>query len=171
MQLLEGEEIILTVRKHWFVIAVEGGFLLLMGIMPFFALAAFGIISPEIMPLLLDYWEFIFFYATAWLLFSWMIFYITWTNYYLDTLLITNKRIIDIEQFGLFARDFAELRLENVQDIKVEILGLIPSLLKMGDLHIQTAGQIKEIVFRSVADPYKIKNIISMYHDQTLKEK
>ena len=93
---------------------------------------------------------------------------ISWTNYYLDVLIVTNKRIIDIEQFGLFSRDQASLPIKNVQDIKVKVVGLIPELLKFGNLDIQTAGEAKEFEIRDLRDPEKVKNIINKaYFDQT----
>lgn len=171
IQLLEGETIIAIKRKHWFVIAVEAAVLLLLAIMPLVVLVLFNIINPAMMVFVQDYWVFIIFYGASWLLFLWLVFTITWTNYYLDVLVITNKRIIDIEQFSLFVRDFAELRLENVQDMKVEVIGFVQSFFKIGNIHIQTAGQTKEILFRNVPDPYGLKHIISSHHDQILKGK
>ena len=39
--------------------------------------------------------------------------------------IITNDRILDIEQHGLFARTVSELRLHRVQDVTAEIKALI----------------------------------------------
>ena len=100
-----------------------------------------------------------------------MFFIVAWTNYYIDVLVVTNKRIIDIEQVGLFTRDIAELRLENIQDIKVEVVGLIQSFLKMGNLNIQTAGRNKEISLKNIPQAYEVKNTISKCYDEILKER
>lgn len=170
INLLENEKVILIRRRHWFIIFVEGLFILLMGVLPFVGLLFIPYVISDAKDILIEYSLFIIFYGTAWLLLFWMFFFITWTNYYLDVFLVTNKRIIDIEQFGLFARDLAEVRLENIQDIKVEIIGFIPSLLKMGGLHIQTAGQSKEVFFSNMPDPDQVKHVISEYHEKLLKE-
>src|SRR5688572_1534757 len=121
IELLEGEKIILATRKHWLVAVIEAGFLLVLGTMPLVVLIVLAVISPDIWLPIAEYWEFVIFYTTACFLFSWLMFYIAWTNYYLDVFLVTNKRVIDIEQFGLFSRDVVELRLEDIQDIKVEV--------------------------------------------------
>ena len=39
-----------------------------------------------------------------WILVIWTVMYVSWTDYYLDTWTITDKRIIDINQNGLFSR-------------------------------------------------------------------
>ena len=128
-------------------------------------------IYPDAMGFWRNYWPFIIFYQLLWIQILWIMFFITWTNYYLDVILVTNKRVVDIEQLGLFSRDIAEIRLESIQDIKSEVLGFISSLFKMGNLHIQSAGQTKEILLRNMPEPEKIKDAISKCRDEVLHEK
>ncbi|MBT9169086.1 MAG: hypothetical protein DDT19_02438 [Syntrophomonadaceae bacterium] len=162
--LFESEKIILERRRHWYVIVAEAAGLLLIAI--FLPMVVF--VLKNLIPAI-DEFMIIFFIAVLWQL-SWIIFFVMWTNYYLDVLLVTNKRIIDIEQIGLFARDTVEIRLENIQDIKTEVVGLLPSLLKMGNLHIQTAGQAKEVVIKNIPDPYNVQEIISKSRDEILSK-
>lgn len=157
-------------RRHWFVIFAEGIAFAFMALLPIIGIFILTAIFPEIAGYIFPYAAFITFYFFAWLILIWMLFFIAWTNYYLDILLVTNKRIIDIEQIGLFSRDVAELRLENIQDIKVEAVGIIQSFLKMGNLHIQTAGQNKEVSFKNIPNAYEVKNVISTQYDHVMKE-
>ena len=166
IKLLDNEKIVTIKRRHWFIIATEGFVLFLIAFSPVFLVFVFYIFDPKVVNLLQDYWLFAIFYAAFWIQIFWSIFFMSWTNYYLDVLLVTNKRIVDIEQLNLFSRDIAEVRLEDIQDIKTEELGFIPHILKMGNLHIQTAGQIKEIFLRDVPDADEIKDIISKYRDE-----
>lgn len=170
INLLEGEKIVLIKRRHWFIIAVEGFFIVLAGFLPLAGIIFAALVFPRTLELLADYWVFAVFYLTMWFQLLLMFFYVRWTNYYLDVALITDKRIVDIEQINLFVRDVAEVRLENIQDIKVEVIGLIASLLKMGNIHIQTAGQNKEIFLESMPEPYEIKDMVSKYCNEILKE-
>ncbi|MDO8530067.1 MAG: PH domain-containing protein [bacterium] len=170
IKLLENEKIILIQRKHWFVIVAEGLPLFLIACIPLAVIITLITLFPITINILLQYWEFTIFYSFGWLMLVWMLFFIAWTNYYLDTLLVTTKRIIDIEQIGLFTRDIAELRLESIQDIKVEVVGLIHSFFKMGNLNIQTAGQNKEVSFKNIPNAYEVKNTISKCYDEILKE-
>jgi hypothetical protein len=101
---------------------------------------------------------------------SWILFFVAWTNYYLDILVVTNKRVIDIQQIGLFARDVAEIRTENIEDLRVEIVGPIASLLHFGNLHIQSAGESREFVMRNIPDPHKVREAISCVCDEASKK-
>ncbi|MSU60536.1 MAG: hypothetical protein EXS52_01305 [Candidatus Staskawiczbacteria bacterium] len=169
INLLDGEKILSMKRRHWFVIALDAVYLIMLGVLPFVGMCAVYILFPESNESLQENASFITFYGLAWITFLWMFFFINWTNYYLDTFLITNKRIIYIEQVRLFRRNASELRLEKIQDIQVKILGIVPSLLNMGDLHIQTAGGKDEVVFKSVPNAHGVKNMISKCCDEALK--
>lgn len=169
IKLLDGEKIILVKRRHWLVIAIEGAVIFLIACVPVGATLLVYWYFPVVALAMEPYWIFIIFFLAAWVEFSWMLFFIFWTNYYLDVFLVTNKRIIDIEQISLFVRDTAELRLENIQDIKVEVVGLVQSIFKMGNLHIQTASQHKEVLFANIPGPDEVKHVISQSYDQTLK--
>lgn len=169
LHLLDGEKILLIKRRHWFVIAVDAVYLIMMAILPFVGMFAVYVLFPESNESLQENISFMVFYGLAWLAFLWMFFFINWTNYYLDTFLITNKRIIYIEQIRMFRRNANELRLEKIQDIQVKVLGIVPSLLHMGDLHIQTAGGKDEVIFKSVPGAQEVKNVISRCCDEVLK--
>lgn len=171
IKLLDNEKIILIKRRHWFVIATAGFILFLIAFLPVALLFLFNIFDSKDTSFLQDYWLFIIFYLAFWMQLFWSIFFISWTNYYLDVILVTNKRIVDIEQLGLFSRDVAEVRLENIQDIKAEELGFLAHILKMGSLHIQTAGQIKEFVIRDIPDADGTKDIISKCRDEVANQK
>ncbi|MHA1748185.1 MAG: hypothetical protein ACTSYF_06020 [Promethearchaeota archaeon] len=66
---------------------------------------------------------------------------IFWTVYYLNVLIITNKRIIDVEQHSLFRREVSEFMLVKVQDVTIEIPNFTASLFKFGNIIVQTAGE------------------------------
>jgi uncharacterized membrane protein YdbT with pleckstrin-like domain len=80
--------------------------------------------------------------------------------YVLDVWIVTDKRIIDSTQHGFFSRSVSELHLSRVQDISVKVDGLFQSLLKFGDLVIQTAGTENKFDFRQIPNPNEVKNQI-----------
>ena len=51
--------------------------------------------------------------------------FIEFTDYYLDTWIVTTERIISIEQKGLFERTASELDLISVQDATAEVHGFL----------------------------------------------
>ncbi len=160
----DGEEVILEKRRFWLPIAAQGAVLFLLGILPFFAILGANILPQEVATIASDYAGVFLFLAVAWLLMLWVVFAIMWTNYYLDVLLVTTARVVDIQQLHLFSRELIELRTENIQDIKIEVKGIVPSLLNYGNLHIQTAGERKEFIVRNIHDPHGVKEIIARQH-------
>src|SRR3989344_1354557 len=149
IELFEGEKIILQKRRHWYVITTESSILFFAAVVPFIIFAWFiSGLSSELASTLLPLAVLVF---AGWLLAVWIIFFIFWTNYYLDILIVTNKRVIDIEQKGLFSRDIAETSITKIQDIKIEVFGMLATLWDFGDIHIQTAGESREMVVRSIA--------------------
>jgi len=163
IKLHESEKILLVQRKHWYIIATQGSFFFLAVIFPF--IVAIIIFQSSAGPILREYFEYALLVYGGWLLLLWMMFFIMWTNYYLDALVITNKRVIDIEQFSLFSRDIVDVPMEKIQDIKVKVSGFLPTMLNFGDVHIQTAGQSPEIIVRNLMEPDKVQKIVSQqYH-------
>jgi len=165
--LLPDEKIVFEGRRHWLPITVTGIFYGIAGIIPilfpFMASLLEETSRAAVTPLITHdlYW----FFVAAWLFFLWMFFFIPWTNYYLDVLIITNKRVIDIEQKDLFSRDFAEIRIENIEDIRVDVIGILPSLLNFGVLHLQSAGESREFIIKYIPDPHAVRELISKQHD------
>lgn len=160
IDLYSNEKIILQKRKHWYIISSESSILFFAAIVPIMAFISL-LPSSAVKEIISPFLALIVFALSAWLLMLWIIFFIFWTNYYLDVLVITNKRIIDIEQHGLFARDLVEVRLEHIQDIKVEVFGVVASMLDFGNIIIQTAGQSKEIIVKGINHPDLVRKTIS----------
>lgn len=97
----------------------------------------------------------------AWITILWLAFSAAFVDHWLDVWVVTDKRLLDFEQQGLFHRESAVTRHALVQDISVEVKGILPTLLDYGDVHVQTAGANKEFTMKNVTKPYKIKQIIS----------
>lgn len=90
----------------------------------------------------------------------WIFFFSQFTDYYLDINIVTNDRILDINQKGLFGRSVAELDLTRVQDVHSEIKGIIPTLLNYGSVEVQTAASEENFHFEQVPGPHKVRQRI-----------
>lgn len=90
----------------------------------------------------------------------WIFFFSQFTDYYLDINIVTNDRIIDINQKGLFGRAVSELDLTRVQDVHSEIKGIIPTMLNYGSVEVQTAASEENFHFEQVPDPHKVRQRI-----------
>ena len=113
----------------------------------------------------------IIFAISIWTLIAWIKLFTIWTDYYLDVWFITNKRIIDIEQKGFFRREISTFRMERIQDITIEIKGILQTFLDFGDIHVQTAGESQEFIIRGIGHPKQIKEIIMYQSDIALEDK
>ena len=100
------------------------------------------------------------FLVTTSLLFLWVYAFLIWIDYYFDVWIITNERVLNIEQKGLFMRSVSEVSLERVQDVTTKTEGFLPTILGYGDLFIQTAGEERQFHFRNIANPDKHKDEI-----------
>lgn len=102
-------------------------------------------------------------------LLAWTAFFVGWTNYYLDVWVITNRRILDIEQHSFFTREVSEFRLDRVQDITVQVRGLLAEFFDFGDVHVQTAGKAHEFIISSAPHPYRVKEVITRAVDEAVR--
>ena len=163
-----GEVILMVIRRHWFNIAQQLFFLFFLIALLFVGLTALPIIlpalsSPGFAPL-------INFFGNVLFIGIWLGFFIIWIDYYFDTWIITNERIVAIYQNGLFSREVSELRFERIQDVSTDVVGILPTLLNYGDLLIQTAGEEEKFVFKSVPDPYSIKSLVMNIQKEKRRE-
>lgn len=93
----------------------------------------------------------------------WLFFFAAFIDYYLDVWIVTNERIINIEQKGIFARTVSELKLYNIQDVTSEIKGIIPTMLHFGNVYIQTAATTERFVFKEIDNPPMVaKRIVDL---------
>ncbi len=160
IQLGTNERVLLVIRRHWF------SFL---GALVIFALLFVGpplalLVTPYYLPFAIteEVHAVAFFLLALYLMAVLTAMLLTWSIYYLDTWIITDQRLIDIDQHGLFRRDISEIPLERIQNISIEIPGFIATVLHFGNLKIQTAGE-SDFTIVEVPDCYEAKELILQY--------
>ncbi len=89
-----------------------------------------------------------------------------WADYYLDIWIVTNERIVAIEQKGMFNRVVSELRLDKIQDVSSEVRGVFPTMFDYGSVHVQTASEVNKFIFSEVPSPDKVSSAILEMHEQ-----
>lgn len=144
---LEADETVLVhTRRHWFVLVGDLLGPIIASFVPLVLILAGMYVGDTSVFLfeIRDYIPQITFLYAGWIVILWMGAFNFWTNYYLDILTITNKRIILINQKGFWRRNIGSFRLERLQDLNVEINGIIPTLLDYGKLVAETAGHSDE---------------------------
>lgn len=154
----ENEKIILFLRRHWFIFLMR----ILLILISIIALVAVYIFVSTINSNFREsaYHGLLLFGESLATLFIWNFFFILWLDYYLDAWIVTNERIINIEQRGFFTRKISELKLTKIQDVTSEIIGVIPTLLNYGNIYVQTAGETERFTFYQIPNPTYVKNVI-----------
>ena len=170
IQFEEGEELIKVVRKHWFIIAIELFGIFILAILPLFGLGLVMFTTIGANLAIQDYLVIISFGYLLWLLVTSMMAAMAWTHYYLDLWIITDRRIIVVEQIHFFHRKVGSFRLERMQDIKASVRGIIPTLLNFGTIRAQTASAAESnFTNRNLPDPRGLQSLIQRAMDARLK--
>lgn len=151
----EGEEVIIFLHRHWFVIVTKLALIFLAGFLPFFFLLLFGKVIVS-----LNYMSVFTCIMSFYYMFLWYSIFYSLTMYTLDTWMVTNMRIINSVQRGFFNRNIAELSLDKIQDVSVLVEGAIPTFLHFGDIRVQTAGSERHFTFEQIPDPQGVKDKI-----------
>lgn len=95
-----------------------------------------------------------------WLLLVWTSAWGNFTRYFLNVWILTNERIVTIKQYGFFRREVASLLLPRVQDVTTNVHGVIPSLLGIGNIKVQSAGAEVEFTIRGIPSPEEMRELI-----------
>ncbi len=167
VQLEEGEQIIGEFKKHWWQILVWGFCLFILALMPGLFIIAIKVFSSFTFSAQVIY--IVSFFYTIWLSVIWILFFVEWSDYYLDVWILTNHRILDIDQKGLFFKDESIVRLEDIRDMKIEFEGFIQTWLKFGSIRVESAGPRTEFIIQNVKDPENMQQTIYNYIDSTKK--
>ncbi|MBT4277870.1 PH domain-containing protein [Candidatus Falkowbacteria bacterium] len=145
------EKVILVLRRHWFILFK---YLILFLITTFLPIASYILIKDSGFIISGDFAKALITIILSSYYLSMLLFFFTaFVDYHLDVWIVTNHRILNIEQKALFSRVISELKLEKIQDITSEVHGIIPTFLDYGDVHIQTAGSANRFIFKQIPAP------------------
>lgn len=163
----QGEVIIILQRRHWVLMVSKVLRLVVLTVVPAIVVFFFytynanftlEVGAPLTVALTLG--------GSAYFLFLWLLFFQDWIDFYLDAFLLTNERIVRIEQQGTFNRVVSHLPLDRIQDVTVETRGIISTLFGYGTITVETAGEQENFVFRNFPNVNAIQAQILMYAKQ-----
>jgi len=165
------ERVVAIVRHHWWVLFREVFVLAILFVLPFFLIplvfmfAIQGGTVPASIP-----GGVVLFFAAAWALIMWNLIFARWTDYYYDIWIITNWRVIDIDQRGFFNRQVATLlTLDHIEDIETTTNGIIGSFLNFGHVQIETAAAEREFNIDDVPNPTGVDEMIRNAQQEKLQ--
>jgi hypothetical protein len=158
------EKIYLVVREHWIRPAIKIFFILLAAVAPrliLLAMANAGINVLAIFPESIILFASVFYQLL--LLFA---LFAVFTLYYLNVHIVSEERIVDIDQVGLLRHVISELNIETIEDVSSSTTGLLGNLLDYGTVFVQTAGAQERFEFRNVPHPGAINKLILELYEQ-----
>jgi uncharacterized membrane protein YdbT with pleckstrin-like domain len=170
--LSKNEKIIFLIRHHWLIPFKIAIFYLFLALIPFLGYYLINRFIPEFLnQLSSDIANLISILSlSAYYLLVLLFFFHSWLDYYLDLWIITNERVIDIEQKGFFSRIVAEHKLSRIQDVSSEVRGILPTLFHYGNVKIQTAGEEQLFIFEKVPHPQELSRKIHELVENAVKE-
>lgn len=83
--------------------------------------------------------------------------FITW---YFNVVLITNKKVVDVDFSNLVYKNVAATKHSLLQDASYSQIGVLRSLFDYGDVLVQTAGSLDNFNFNAVPKPGKVVQIV-----------
>lgn len=165
-----GEKVIYSLRRHPIIFVGDVLLILILVAAPLGLYFGIGLMWPELLsgpisgPVLI-------LTASAYYFLVWLFFMMNFVDYYLDLWIVTNDRVLNVEQHSLFSRTISELDLANVQDVTSEVKGVLAFVFGYGNVYIQTAAEKGRFVFEQVHDPEEIrKNMLEIVSEDRKRE-
>jgi hypothetical protein len=89
----------------------------------------------------------------------------SWIAWYFSVFIVTDQRLIQITQKGLFHRSVVDMGLNQIQMVNYQVVGLQETLLGFGTIMMQTL--VGDLVIHDVHHPGKIqKKILQILRDE-----
>ena len=140
----EGEEVVLVFRRH--IIALRKGF--------------YSILIPFVLaslPTLINPGELLFFYISmGGLAFGLVLFFYHWIGWYFTIFILTNQRLRQNTQKGIFGKSVIDLPVSKIQNISYTIPGLSGELFGFGTIVIQT--YVGDLILDLIHQPNEVYN-------------
>ena len=145
------EEVVLLLRRHWFTNLPWITLTLVMLFIPLLIarlMAAGQFEALEMMPT-----RFRLVGGLVWYVLTLGLAFESFVMWYFNVVLITNRRIVDIDFWGLLYKSVAETPLSKIQDITHKVGGFWRTVFNFGTIYVQTAAEVPRIEFNDVPKP------------------
>jgi hypothetical protein len=79
----------------------------------------------------------------------------SWISWHFSVFIVTNQRLIQITQKGMFSRSVVDMGLDHIKMINYQVAGLQETLLGFGTIMMQT--QVGDLIIHEIPHPAKIQ--------------
>ena len=158
------EQVVLLLRRHPFILFKQNFIFLIY----FFIPVLVYVVGKFWLTFLLNFPIYPIFVLLVSVYYSFFLMFllIEWIDYYFDVWVVTNKRLVDVDQIGLFKRVVSETRLDRIQDATVEITGMFGTLFHFGNVHVQTAARQQRFEIKQVPNPIRVRSVVLNMYDK-----
>lgn len=166
VQLQPGEKVVLTVRRHWSFLALPLAITLLLALVPVaFLLSIIGTtdwstsVDRPLMGL-----------VAVILVIAGIRAYFVWYAWVHDVWVVTNQRLVDGQKRHWFSEEVSTADLQHVQDVALDRHGFFATVLKFGDLRVQTAAEVADFLLRGIPKPQDVLAVLDRTRDAARRE-
>jgi len=157
------EKIVLLLRKH----PITNLGWILLGIIMLFAPGVLG--NFPILDFLPDRFQFMA--VLVWYLITVAYVFEKFLSWFFNVNIITDERIFDVDFVNLTYREMTDANIDQIQDVTVKMGSVIRTVFNYGDVQVQTAAEIPEIVFEAVPKPDEVAKILRELRVEEEEEK
>lgn len=104
-------------------------------------------------------------------LFTILYIFLSWLIRYLNVIILTNEHLVEIEQSAIFSRKVSELDLDCIEDASAFQKGFFQTMLRFGEVLVQTAGELPNFDFKGVPFPYEVSQKVMEVKENFMNNK
>lgn len=165
---LADEKIVIIVREHWFRLVAKIVLIAVLSLIP--TVFKLLLVGSSILDTSNTAGAIVATLSAVYYLALLVALFIVFVLYYLNLHIVSENRIVDIEQTGLLFHEVSELNIETIEDVSSQTKGVIGNLLNYGTVYIQTAGAQEKFEFDNVPHPETIAKIILELYEEHGKQ-
>jgi len=160
------ENVLAVLRRHKLVLGIKLLKAAGVALFPFLVLIVFIIwpVLPDDTTFALIFW---YFSSLFWLA-AWCWGFLIWLEWYLDIWVLTDQRVISIDQRHLFDRQVLSCNMDKIQSVTTTAAGTLPTFFHYGNVEIKTAGETSNLTFGQIPLPQQIQDKILQAHQSYL---
>ena len=82
-------------------------------------------------------------------------------SWFFNVSIVTNRRIVDVDYWGVLFHAISDCHLSQIQDITHDIQGAAEIFFNYGDVYVQTAAEVGQFEFTSIPRPHWVHQKIA----------
>lgn len=163
------EKVKAVLRRHWIKLFGHAVWFVIQTIIPLVAASLIIFLTDFRLDIDSIWFVLVVLAASLYYLFITLFFFADLVGYHLDVWVVTDQRIVSMEQLGLFDRVVSQQPIQKVQDVTHEVKGQMPTLFGFGNVRVQTAGEEEHFVFEDVPHPDQVAKLILQTHEESIR--